>query len=371
MWWLEVGQREVAAASRSSAAARARCPSCCRRSTAAADGRLLLGARLWGRRSGRALGVREDQHLADDEVGVARCSFVGEDLVLGDLVLASPARSSVSAGRDFDHETADRRDRAAPGRDARASFDLSLFAHHRVIVETSNLARDAGQRVAGLDLVGPDQAAAVRDGGVDRDRLEQRAVVEERPLDDRRRVGDCQRGLVDAARGPRVAAGRWRRAWACCRPQRPRTTRQPAPRSYGGHRRRPSRRSPSSPTGPPIAETRCRSVAGRAAGVTAATAEAARGDAQERGAKDDAGDRDRDGALMARAGRRPPAAARGEDGRAAPPTAARSCAGGGWDRRSRSSRSHRVAGGVGGPAASGSAHHSAWTLGSWIGAHVL
>ncbi len=50
--------------------------------------------------------------------------------------------------------------------------------HHRDV----ELVGDAGERVAGLDLVGPQQVAAVLDGRVDGDRLEQRAVSEERAL---------------------------------------------------------------------------------------------------------------------------------------------------------------------------------------------
>ena len=52
--------------------------------------------------------------------------------------------------------------------------------HHRDV----ELVGDAGQRVARPDLVGPQEVAAVLDGRVDRDRLEERAVLEERAFDD-------------------------------------------------------------------------------------------------------------------------------------------------------------------------------------------
>ena len=109
--------------------------------------------------------------------------------------------ASVSRGLDRVDEAGDGRDAQEPGR-REVLLGLSLFAHHRVIIETSNLLRDAGQRVARLDLVRADEVGAVRDGGVGGDRLDQRAVVMDGPSiglvgRGRRRDGA---GLVDRAR---------------------------------------------------------------------------------------------------------------------------------------------------------------------------
>ena len=97
----------------------------------------------------------------------------------------------------------------------RSSLDLRSLAHQMVIIETPNLRGDPGQRVAGLDLVGLNQAPTIGDRRVDGDRLEQRAVVEEWALD-KGRVVSCRghgraarvdaAGLVNAARG-RIRAG--------------------------------------------------------------------------------------------------------------------------------------------------------------------
>ena len=124
-----------------------------------------------------ALGAWEDEDLADDEVGVV--DAVGDEDVGALDVVARGDRSERVRRGDLDDEPGHGRD---PQRVALLEVRLRLEVvrpddGHRRDLE---LGGDVAELVALLDLVGPDQAAAVGDGGVDGDRLDQRAVVDER-----------------------------------------------------------------------------------------------------------------------------------------------------------------------------------------------
>ena len=132
-----------------------------------------------------ALGAREHEDLADDEVGVV--DAVGhEDVGAVDAVARGDRRERVGRG-DLDDEP-------GHGRDAQrvalleVRLRLQVVGPHDGHRRDLELGGDVAELVALLDLVGLDQAAAVGDGRVDRDRLDQRAVVDERPFD-RRCIG--------------------------------------------------------------------------------------------------------------------------------------------------------------------------------------
>ena len=83
----------------------------------------------------------------------------------------------------------------------RSSLDLSLLAHHRVIIDTSNLLGDGDEGVARLDLVAADEVRAVLDVGRRGVARQERAVVEEvAGIDDRR---------LRLARRSSTSAGSW------------------------------------------------------------------------------------------------------------------------------------------------------------------
>ncbi len=124
--------------------------------------------------------ARQHQDLADDEVAILE-AVRRQDLLLVDLVLPGEPGQRVGRG-DLDHEAVDRRDpQRLPDVEAVLRFELVRppQGHHRDV----ELVGDGRERVARLDLVRPKQVAAVRYRGIDRDRLEQRPILEERTVD--------------------------------------------------------------------------------------------------------------------------------------------------------------------------------------------
>ena len=138
-----------------------------------ADGRMLDHLR---RRDRLALGARHDQHLADHEVRVLQV-VGGDDVGLVDLVLGGDGVERVVRrhGQDQPAHRRDRQDLAQVQLVLGVEVVRPPQGHHRDV----ELVGDAGQRVARLDLVGAQEIRSVLDGGIHRDRLEERAVVEE------------------------------------------------------------------------------------------------------------------------------------------------------------------------------------------------
>ncbi len=125
-------------------------------------------------------------------------------------------------GLDRQDQTGHRRDREDLA-DVEVVLRLQLVrppdGHHRDV----ELAGDPGQGVSGPDPVGPQQGLAVGDRGIDRDGLEERAILEERALDDglvhcqgiRGSQFGGQRRLTGIRRidGTRARPGAGRRRW--------------------------------------------------------------------------------------------------------------------------------------------------------------
>ena len=175
----------------------------------AADRGHVRGRRGLRRGDRRTAGTRKDQHLADHERRVRE--LVGRDDVLRIDVVRRGDRCKRVRCADRDDEAIDRRDHELLA-DVQRVLGVELVRppdrHHR----DAHLAGDPGQGVTGADDVRSKLVAAVGDGRVDDDGLEERPVLEELARHAGRGVaacGDARRALVhpDAAGAAGVADG--------------------------------------------------------------------------------------------------------------------------------------------------------------------